>query len=193
MSDLLESRDVNVRGLSELAKFLDELPDRLQQNVLRGSLRAGAQVVRAEVKRTAPVAPPSAQAAGKYGLYPGALRDSVRVSTFTKGGVVTASVKVGGKIKGGADVYYASWVEHGTRAHAITAKGASPAKVLKIGGGFAIQVNHPGARPRPFMRPALDTRAGAAVVAAGEYMKTRLATKHGLLTEDVEISEVLPP
>jgi hypothetical protein len=37
------------------------------------------------------------------------------------------------------------------------------------------------------MRPALDAQASAAVVAAAEYMKDRLATKHGLDTSDVVI------
>ena len=37
------------------------------------------------------------------------------------------------------------------------------------------------------MRPALDSQATRAVVAAGEYIKRRLATKHGLDTSGVMI------
>jgi hypothetical protein len=37
------------------------------------------------------------------------------------------------------------------------------------------------------MRPALDGQSSAAVVAAGEYIKKRLATKHGLDTADINI------
>jgi len=48
-------------------------------------------------------------------------------------------------------------------------------------------VQHPGSRPKPFMRPALDGRAQDAVVAAAQYMKRRLATKNGLDTSSVEI------
>ena len=58
---------------------------------------------------------------------------------------------------------------------------------LSFGGGALQHVDHPGARAQPFMRPALDARASDATVAAAQYMKERLATKHGLDTGDVEI------
>lgn len=39
---------------------------------------------------------------------------------------------------------------------------------------------HPGARPKPFMRPAFDTQHRAAIEAAREYIRARLAIKHGI-------------
>lgn len=44
-----------------------------------------------------------------------------------------------------------------------------------------------GLAARPFFRPALDLRGQDAVVAAGEYVKQRLATKQGLDTSEVII------
>jgi HK97 gp10 family phage protein len=158
--------DVGVRGLKEINAFLQQLPAKIEKNVLRGGLRAGARVVQAEVKATAPVAT-------------GQLRDGVKVSTGGKGGQVVAKVKLTGP-----HAFLGNWLEYGTAAHQITAaKGGW----LTIDGGYFKAVDHPGMQARPFMRPALDGKAQAAVVAAAEYMKRRLATKHGLDTADVEI------
>jgi hypothetical protein len=53
----------------------------------------------------------------------------------------------------------AAYEEFGTPAHDIVAKQ----KVLKLGDqGFAEKVHHPGAKPRPFINPALITAAAAA-------------------------------
>lgn len=173
---------VHVKGLSELQAFLDQLPAKIERNVLRGALRAGAKPVLEDARRRAPTAPPSGKNERVYGLRQGALRDSLRISVKVRGGKVTASVKAGGRKKG--DVYYARFVEYGTRPHTIKARGGG---ALAFGGGFLRSVEHPGATPHPFLRPALDTRAGDAVVAAGEYIKTRLATKHGIDTSDITI------
>jgi len=193
--------DVRVKGLSDLNKFLQQLPAKMEQNVLRGALRAGANVIKDEAKRLAPVSAPNSRNKKRYGFRAGTLRDSIRVSARVKNGRVTASVYAGGQTKSGAEVYYASWVEFGTAAHAIVAKGAKGKNIarrlnrqakklaaLNIGGRFVgASVMHPGARPRPFMRPALDGKAQAAVLAAAEYIKKRLALKHGLNTSNVEI------
>jgi HK97 gp10 family phage protein len=181
--------DVRVTGLKELQAFLDDLPQKMEKNIMRGALSAGARVIRDAAKVNAPVAPPNANNARKYGGYAGALRDSIRVSSRIKGGTVTASVKAGGKAGKsgrGADVFYAHMVEFGAAAHVITAKDG---KALAFGGGVYKSVNHPGIKAKPFLRPALDGNAGAALVAVGEAIKKRL-TKQGIDTSDVEIDEV---
>lgn len=176
--------EIHVRGLADLQKLLDTLAPKLERNVLRGAMRAAANVVKDEAKALCPVGPPSATGAKRYKLYTGALRDSIRVSVRAKGGRVTASVKAGGRLKNGADVWYAPIVERGAVAHKIkAAKGG----FLAIGGGVYRSVDHPGMKAKPFLRPALDARAQDAVVAAGEYMKARLASKHGLDTSGIKI------
>ena len=176
--------EIHVTGLAELQKFLDELSPKIERNILRGALRAGANVIKATAKANCPIGPPNKENAKLYGGYEGSLQASIRVGTRAKGGKVTAYVKAGGKNGGKADAYYAHMVEWGTRPHVISAK---PGHMLAFGGGFLHSVDHPGTKPHPFMRPALDTQAANAVVAAAEYMKARLATKEGLDTADIEI------
>lgn len=176
---------VHVKGLSELNAFMEQLVPKMERNVLRTGLRAGAKVIAEVAKGYVPVGPTSSENAKIYGGYAGALRDSIHVSTGARGGVVTGSVIAGGKNKKtGADVYYAHMVEYGTVPHTITAANR---KGLSFGGLFFQSVQHPGARARPFMRPALDTQAQAAVIAVGEAIKERLATKEGLDTSAVLI------
>lgn len=191
--------ETHVKGLAELQKFLDQLPAKLEANVMRSAMRAGANVISAHAKANAPIGNPSSEGAKKYGGYRGALRDSIRVSTRSRRGQVTATVKAGGKNSKGADVYYVHFLEFGTAAHFISAKvrgknvagrlnrmGKKSGGVLNIGGNLVGSVMHPGIAPRPFMRPALDARAQDALVAVGEAIKKRL-TKQGINTADVEI------
>lgn len=163
--------EIKVSGLSDLQRFLDQLPAKIEANILRSALRAAAKPIADEAKQNVPVGEPTDTAKRRYRVYSGALRDSIRISARTdrRNGNVTASVKAGGKVrKTGADVFYANFLEFGTRAH----------------GG---ESENPGISPRPFMRPAIDSQSEAAVVAAGEYIKKRLATKNGFNTADIEI------
>jgi len=169
--------DIKVKGLAELQAFLDQLPAKMEANVMRAALRAGAKPILAAAKAGAPVGEPSRKGAELYKHYSGALRDSIRVSVRIdrREGKVTASIKAGGKVgKTGANVFYAHMVEFGTRPHSLSKNGKG-------------EISHPGVSPRPFMRPALDANAEAAIVGAGEYIKKRLAKKNGLDTAGIEI------
>lgn len=191
--------DLHITGLADLQKMLDTLPAKLEANVMRGALRAGAKVISTEAKRLVPV-------------HSGALRDSIRVSAKIKGGRVIASVKAGSKETkktvttkpgGGISVgyqnpFYAHFVEFGTAAHFVKSEKKKDFVLVpnkRASSGFAKRLSitsqigkmHPGAKAHPFMRPALDARAQDAIVAAGEYIKKRLSTKEGLDTSDIEI------
>ena len=157
--------DVRVKGLADLNKFLQQLPAKVEQSVLRGALRAGAKVVQEEVKAQVPVKS-------------GTLRRGIKISTARRRGLVTAKVKATGK-----HAHIAPWLEYGTGAHRIVSRG----KGLLFGGMFAKSVEHPDIKPRPFMRPALDSRSGEALLAVGNAIKKRLATKHGLNTADINL------
>ena len=163
--------EIHVRGLSDLNKLLQELPVKIERNILRGALRAGAKVIQAEAKANVPV---------KNGI----LRESIRVTGRIRGRIVTASIKAGGKTKSG-DAWYARFVEFGTAAHLIQGKSGG---WLSFGGLFTKSVQHPGAKPSPFMRPALDAKSQDAILAVGNYIKKRLMTKEGLNTEHIEIT-----
>lgn len=178
---------VHIKGLSDLARFLDELPDKIKNNVMRGSMRAGMEVIKDAAVALAPEGKPSDEGARLYGLYPGALRDSIRLGSRISGDDVIASVRVGSRKRNqhGAIVWYAHIIEFtGAAAHDIVPKvGGS----LFLGGVFRKVAHHPGMRAHPFMRPAFDANARAAVVATAEYMKDTLATKNGLDTSAVII------
>jgi HK97 gp10 family phage protein len=159
--------DAAVKGLRELQAALDALPAKIEANIMRAAMRAGAKVVAAEARSLVP------ERSGR-------LAESVRYGAklSAKAGQVQAYVRAGGKgRKGGKTVRYAHLVEYGTAAHVIR---AGPGKRLPIGGGFATSVQHPGAKKHPFMRPAADASAQAALQAVGDYIRNRLRTKHGI-------------
>lgn len=168
--------------------FLNTLTPKLARNVMRGAMRAGARVVADEAKVLVPV---------KSGL----TRKDIKVRADARGMVITSKVQVKGP-----GAFKAPFIEYGTGAHWISVEGAGAsvrtlnraarmttrgngeARALLINGQFVGQaVHHPGASPHPFMRPALDSKAGAAVAAIGDYVRARM-TKEGLNTPDIALS-----
>lgn len=147
---------VHVKGLAELQEVLNQVPPKIERNVLRTGLRAGMNVV-------LPVAQANIHSRSHE------LAGSLKIGTRAQGGVVTGYVKT--------DLFYSRFVETGTGPHTITAHNR---KGLAVGGLFFQSVRHPGAKPHAFMRPALDSQAQPAVVAMAEAVKERLATKEGL-------------
>jgi HK97 gp10 family phage protein len=158
--------ETHVKGLAELQKVLDQVPVKVEKNIMRGALRAGVNVIK-------PVAQSNIHSVS------GELARGLRVGTRSRGGTVTASLKARGK-----HGFVAKWVEFGTAAHSIKARLR---KGMAFAGAVFRSVDHPGARPRPFMRPAMDSQAQGAVIAAAEYMKARLAKKEGLDTSHIMI------
>jgi hypothetical protein len=157
-----------VKGGKELNEFLQQLPVKMEKNILRGAMRAGANVVAPVVQLDAPKAT-------------GALSMGVKVSTSARAGRVMAKIKLTGK-----HAFLGKWFEFtGVKAHAIKARSGG---FLFFGGLFVKSVQNPGFQPRPFMRPALDAQSQPAIAAIAGYIKGRL-TKQGLDTSDVEIDE----
>jgi HK97 gp10 family phage protein len=146
------SEITQVQGLAELDRLLKELPARLEGTVVRGGLRAGAVVLQNAAKQNVPVKS-------------GALRRSIKVSTGIKKGRVYSRVRAGDKV-----AFYAHMVEFGTAGHKIAAKKGG---MLNFGGRLVKSVDHPGARQRPFMRPAIDGKQGDAVEAMRAYIEAR--------------------
>lgn len=181
--------EIHVTGLRELQEFLDQVPVKIEKNIMRGALRAGAKIIEQQAKLNAPVGAPSSENRRIYGGYAGALRDSIRVTTNAKAGIVYAHVKAGGKNKkSGADVYYAHMIEFGAVKTTAPYQIASAKRgMLAFLGIWRKYVMHPPLRKMPFLRPALDVQAQNAVIAAAEYVKQRLATKQGLDTSAIMI------
>lgn len=73
-----------VRGGRELQEFLNQLPAKMEANVVRGGLRAGVKILQTEVKENVPVRM-------------GKLKKSIRISGRVKNGAVSVFLKVGNK------------------------------------------------------------------------------------------------
>lgn len=167
-----------VRGRAEISAFIASLPDQLKDKVLRGAARAGANVIAKEAKAT---------------VISKEVESAIKVATATEDGRIIGKVQVKGR-----GAYIAPWLEYGTDPHFVAVadsqrNGLSVRKVneqtgdheaLKINGAFVTgTVFHPGARPHPFLRPALDIKEADALQAAQRYISTRI-TKAGVTGSD---------
>lgn len=160
--------DVNIKGLAELQAALDSLSAKIEVNIMRGAIRAGCKVIALDAKQ-------------RIHNHSGELAKSIKFGARPdkRAGQVQGYARAGGQGKKGEKrAFYASMVEYGTAAHAIKAK--LPGHRLKFGGAYVDQVNHPGSRKFPFMRPAMDATAQTAVQAVADYIRKRLADKYGL-------------
>ena len=166
---------IEVKGLAELAHALETLPEKIERNILRSALRAGAKLIGSEAHRLVP------QNTGR-------LADSIRIGTKKRsGGGLIAYVRAGmNRPKDYSHGYYAHMVEGGTAAHVIK---APPGAKLNVNGVFYSSVHHPGFTARPFMRPAIDSQHAAAIDAVAAYIRQRLALKHGIDIPDPAIDD----
>jgi hypothetical protein len=159
--------EIKVNGLSELATFLQQLPEKMAAGVLRGAVRAGAKPIAEEAQR-------------RVAHKSGELARGIKIATKKDGTKIIARVVITGK-----HAFVAYWLEYtGAAPHEIKARKA---KTLFFDGDFREEVHHPGFHPEPFFRVALETRADEAISAAAEYVKSKLATKYGLDTSDIEV------
>jgi HK97 gp10 family phage protein len=138
-----------VGGLRELHDFLQQLPVRLEKNILRGMVRAAAKPVADAARAKAPVLKEDDPR-----RVPGALAKSVRImSTVVRGAEVKGGVAAGGRVnvkkgrvRGETNAFYAPFVEYGTKNMAA----------------------------QPFMRPAADTQFHAAIDVGAAYVRERV-------------------
>lgn len=163
-----------VRGKAEVASFVARLPAELEEKVLRGAARAAARVVADEAKERVS----SREVAA-----------SIKVATGKGEGRVIAKVQTKGP-----GAYIAPWLEWGTDPHFIRVdesqrEGRSIGKINKLHKAGSLVINgqfvgntvfHPGARPHPFLRPALDIKEGEAIAAAQSYINSRI-TRSGIV------------
>jgi len=168
---------VKVKGKATLDAFLASLPAKLEVNVLKPALKAGAEVIADRQRQM---------------VRSEEVRGDIKTSTSAKDGVVTAKVQVKGKF-----AFIAPWLEFGTAAHFIKVsdearKGRTVNRMnrqlregsLVINGQFVGDtVLHPGARSYPFFRPGYDAAQDEAVAAIGAHIRAKL-TPSGINTPD---------
>lgn len=172
---------VTTRGRAEVNRYFAELPGKID-GVLRGAARAGGKVLSDEVKLLTPS---------------DEVRENVRTRTRKDGDRIVVTVDV----KPGFARAIGIWLEWGTSPHFISVddsqrNGMSVDRIneranerdsshsLVIGGNFVgATVFHPGSRPVPAFRPALDTRRDDAVAAAQSYINSRVR-RSGIVGND---------
>jgi len=149
--------EIQISGLAELKKAMQELPGKIEGKIAAEAMRAGLKLIGEAAKSYVPV-------------NSGALRDSIKVKIQGKSkkfGWVRMHLTAGDK-----KAYYAHMVEYGTASY-YTGQGetvgqpytikAKKSKGLFFGGINRKQVIHPGIKPQPFMRPAFDQNQQAAI------------------------------
>jgi HK97 gp10 family phage protein len=155
-----------VRGGRELQEFLSQLPAKMEANVVRGGLRAGAKVISDAIRENCPEDS-------------GLLKKSIKISTSIKSGTVLVKIKTGDK-----KAWYAHIVEFGARPHDLS-RGMTAREerggLISLGEGSRL---HPGSRATGFIRKALDVNEQKAIDVAMDYMRNRLRTKHDLDVPD---------
>ncbi len=141
---------IETRGFETLERALIQLPIRNSKNVLRRSIRAGIKVVLDQAKLNVPI---------ESGL----LRKSLGIQ-FRRGRPGVVKVQMGPRKNRDKkkDPWYAHLVEFGTRSHSVR-KRDFLSRARRSGRQTRGAKLHPGARARPFLRPAFDTKAQAAI------------------------------
>lgn len=175
----------SVSGLADIQAKLAELPKRMATNVVRRGLLAGGGVIRDEARVRVPVrfgalkksiisrTNNSVKVPNEYRVEVTIDRKVFEFVTTKSGrsklkGTKLAKGQIKGNIKG--KIYpknYAHLVEFGTKPHEIRAKRG---KFLGLPVGARKVVMHPGARPKPFLRPALAAKRFVAIEAIKNKM-----------------------
>lgn len=171
-SDL--SFEIGIRGLDEIARRLQLLPEKLRRKSIRKALNDGAEIIRAEAERNVSKIVRKRPIKDDFLLFlrgpdirgkGGRLRDNVitTVKVGSKEGRagmedIDAYARVGLNYK---KVHHGHLVEFGTKPHWIKIKLRDR----------TIRLHHPGSAAQPFMRPAFDNKGNESV----DTMITQLA------------------
>lgn len=138
----------NVQGLADLLDYFAKSPINMHIGV-RAGLYAGAKLIEAEAKTYCPVDS-------------GALRDTIHATIRETDKKIIATVSAGNDI-----VTYAKYIEFsGARPHVE--------QNVAIGGHVYDEIHHPGMKPKPFLRPALDRQELAAVAEVDKQVEAAL-------------------
>lgn len=176
-----------LKGGADFARFMSSIPAQLEAKVFKGAAKAAANVIADDARARSISGEVSAAIRTKVESAPGQVRSTVfvkrgwahslalwqeygteahfiSVDDSQRQGMSTRRVndreKDGAGIVGGA-----------RRVNNEDAPGS-----IVIGGSFVgTTVHHPGARPHPFMRPALDHSEAEAIAAAQRYIDARIS------------------
>lgn len=156
--------DISLLGDREAERKLHRLDVALQRKIVRAALRLGARPVRDEAKRLAPV-------------LTGKMRDTITIKALrARRGNFGVQVQTGTRAQLGIEpndpYYYPAAVEFG---HAGPGHGLTPKerrRKRRVEASKEIPAN-------PFMRPALDNKAGEAKSAIAGAIRTGIEREAG--------------
>ena len=141
--------------------------DKLMAAIKQALLKHKVEDVRKALKRGAMILVDKAKSNVQNSVT-GVLKNSIKILPKFRG--APSALYVGPRVKrrkrGKGEVgkitdspFYAHWVEYGTSAHNLGFKG----RFVEVKGR-----DHPGAKPKPYMRPAFDTAGQQALIQAME-------------------------
>ncbi len=165
---------VKISGLKELDDLLKALPGEIEGKIVRSALRAGQKVIADAAK---------SNLAANGNVKTGELYRSVKISFSKKEieryGWMRARLKAGNE-----KAWYAHLIEFGSGSYYAGTKNNSKRmpyeirprnrKSLFFAGLMKEVIVHPGIKPKPFMRPALDANGQRSIEAFAEYVRMRL-------------------
>jgi len=149
--------EFKVEGNLELERAFSNLKYKLQRKIGIKALRKGANVIKKAAQNNVRSTSQT-------------IADSLTVVTGKGLNVFVTPKKK--KLKNGiVDAFFAQWVELGTKPHKIKNTKKGKKKVLAGNGKFfGSEINHPGTKAKPYLRPALDENAKPAVSATKKEM-----------------------
>lgn len=170
MADMFK---MDVEGLARLERDLLKLGDKMAKKVTRKAMTKARKVVVSDAKSRVPIRH-------------GELKKSLGAKRITRSRSQTLTDIIGARSRPSTvngkrvnPAFYAHLVEFGTKPHRITAKGGG---LLNISGiGPRPSVEHPGAKPQPFMRPGWRAKRRQALrTFETEYRKGVLAARRSV-------------
>ncbi len=165
---MAKTSPLQVVGLKEMQAKMKELAVAPQRRAVRRALTPSANILRDEARRLAPV---------RYGI----LRKAIKTRTTVLFGVPTASVyiekkkyRVAAKGIKGQRRNKSGKAAAGEKPRMISVSPRSTAHLVEFGTkphAYKKRAGmHPGARAKPFMRPAMDAKGAAAIAKFGEVV-----------------------
>jgi len=151
---------ISIKGAEQIRRALSEA-GAAAASILEEATVEAAELIRDEAERLAP------RAAGRL-----AANIETKVTKKETNEVeVAVGPDVGKPSRKARRSFYGMFVEFGTQAHILKPRRA---KALRIGDEFRAAAQHPGHRPRPFMRPAFDSKCNKAQDKIAEVLKRKL-------------------
>ena len=187
-SKLIKAGKVSIEGLDALVKTFKDLTGGKSDTKLVSAMRYALQPLQKQMKANAPRLRSNKNKDGRTGLLRKAI--AVKAKKYSRGGNKRIVGLVGPKfstsmtLKNGLKIEpfrYAHLVERGAAPHMVSPRGKEKQKsfVGPVMPGRFKSWMHPGAKAKPFMKPALDSVGSQIFNRFAEKMKEIISSMGG--------------